>query len=145
VNKPVFDPIVGAQRLDTVSADIAMTNTGLDTIVKFALIDPGLNQQIDDTEIVAGAKAAAVMNAIVVEAIKATGVANDGAITADDVYALSDWIVANRRADWITAHGDDEKDVETGFHKIQNDGNALHMFGDKLLDQVADCPPHPQR
>ena len=48
MNRPVFDPIVGAQRLDTVTANIAMTDTGLDTIVKFALIDPGLNQQIDN-------------------------------------------------------------------------------------------------
>ena len=138
MNKPLFDPTVGAQRLDTVTANIALTNTGLDTLVQYALIDPGLNQNITDAEIVAGAKAAATMNAIVIAAIKATGAANDGKISADDVYALADWIIANDRADWIRAHGNDENDTETGFHKIQNDGNALHLFGDKLLDQVAD-------
>ncbi len=138
MNKPVFDPTVGAQRLDTVTANIAMTGTGLDTIVKYALIDPGLNQNIEDADIIAGARAAAEMNAIVIQAIKAMGAANDGEITANDVYALADWISANRRADWIRAHGDDENNVETGFHKIQSDGNALYMFGDKLLDQVAD-------
>lgn len=138
VNKPFFDPVVGAQRLDTVSASVAMTDTGLDTLVKYALIDPGLNQSISDAEIIAGAQAAAKMNAIVISAIKAVGAANDGTITADDVYAIADWIVANRRGDWITAHGDDEDGSETGFHKIQNDGNAIYLFGDKMLDQVAD-------
>ena len=138
VNKPLFDPVVGAQRLDTVSATIAMTDTGLDTLVKFALIDPGLNQSLSDEDIIAGTRAAAKMNAILVTAIKAVGAANDGAITADDVYDIADWIVDNRRAEWITAHGDDETGSETGFHKIQNDGNALYLFGDKMLDQVAD-------
>ncbi|MEL6641857.1 MAG: hypothetical protein AAFP98_11185, partial [Pseudomonadota bacterium] len=138
MNKPIFDPAVGAQRLDTVNASIAMTGTGLDTIVQSALIDPGLNQHTENADIIAGAKAAAEMNAIVIAGIKATGIANDGKITADDVYVLSDWIAANRRTDWVRAHGDDENDVETGFHKIQGDGNALYIFGDKLLDQVAD-------
>ncbi len=138
MNTPVFEPAVGAVRLDTVNTNIALTNTGLDALVQFALIDPGLNQQIEDADIVAGARAAAEMNTIVIAGIKATGIANDDKITADDVYVLSDWIAANRRTDWIRAHGDDEEGVETGFHKIQGDGNALHMFGDKLIDQVAD-------
>lgn len=138
VNKPVFDPAIGAQRLDTVSASIAMTNTGLDKLVHDALIDPGLNQQISDADIIAGATAAAEMNAIIVAAIDATGAANDGKITVDDVYAISDWIVANHSTDWTRAHGDDENDAETGFHKIQGDGNALYLFGDKMVNQVAD-------
>lgn len=138
VNKPIFDPTLGALKLDTITADIPLTGTGLDGIVKSALLDPGLNQWVDDPEIIAGATAAAQMNTIVIEAIKATGIANDGTITPDDVYALSDWIVENRLAAWTVAHGDDENDSETGFHKIQNDGAALYQFGDKFIDQVAD-------
>lgn len=138
MNKPFFNPVFDALTLDTVTADIAMTGTGLDTLVKYALLDPGLNQWTEDADIIDGASAAAQMNAIVIEAIKATGAANDGAITSTDVFAMSDWIAANRLSVWTVAHGDDENNVETGFHKIQSDGNAIHLFGDRMIDQVAD-------
>ncbi len=138
MNKAFFDPSIGALQLDTIEADIALTGTGLDAIIKSALLDPGLNQWTHDVDIIYGATAAAQMNAIIIEAIVATGAANDGSITADDVYAMSDWIAENRLSVWTVAHGDDEDEVETGFHKIQSDGGILHQFGDRLIDQVAD-------
>ncbi len=138
MNRPFFDPTIGALQLDTIDADIPLTGTGLDAIVRSALLDPGLNQWADEGDIIDGASAAAQMNEIVIEAIRATGAANDGAITADDVYAMSDWIAQNRLPVWTAAHGDDEDDTETGFHKIQSDGAVLHRFGDRLIDQVAD-------
>ncbi|MEL6677794.1 MAG: LamG-like jellyroll fold domain-containing protein, partial [Pseudomonadota bacterium] len=124
--------------LETVTADIAPTGTGLDAIVAGILADPGLNKRVADAEIVAGAEAAAVMNAIIVEGIKATGIANNGGFTAGDIAVLAEWVQANRYAPWLEAHGDDEADVETGFHLVQNDGAVLRQFGDNAVNTVAD-------
>jgi len=133
-----FDPSLAGIALDTTTTNLELTGSGLDVLVEYSLADPGLNERTSQEDIIAGATAAARMNMIVVEAIVATGAANDGAIKADDVYAMSDWIAANRLADWVTAHGDDGDDVETGFHLIQNDGGRLQIFGDDLINQVAD-------
>ena len=124
--------------LDTATADIASTGTGLDALVDAILKDPGLNERIPDAEIIAGAEAAAAMNAIVVEGIKATGIANNGAFTAGDIAVLADWVEANRYDPWLVAHGDDEDDEETGFHLVQNDGAVLQIYGDNLVNTVAD-------
>jgi hypothetical protein len=35
-------------------------------------------------------------------------------------------------------HGDDEKRLETGFHKVQNDGASTTFFGENLVNTVAD-------
>ena len=134
-----FDPALDANTtLDTTSFAFPKTDTGLDRLIEIAIIDPGLNLHVDHDEIEAGAAAGAAMNAIIIEGIKATGIANDGAFRAADIYVLADWIASNKRADWIKHHGNDEKGVETGFHLIQSDGDVLNLFGDAGVDQVAD-------
>ena len=66
----------------------ARTGTGLDTILTWIETDPGLQDRISTSEINKGSAAAAEMNKILIEAIKATGAANDGVIDAGNVTTL---------------------------------------------------------
>ena len=115
-----------------------ITGTGLDTIVNIILDDPALNSYLPTSEIVAGASAAGGMNAIVVEAIQATGVANDGTLNAADARELNTYIQANHYDQWVELHGDDEGGEETGFHLVQGDGATTQLFGLNAVNTVAD-------
>ncbi len=114
------------------------TNTGLDQLVTIITTDEGLNKKIATSEIFAGATAADGMNKLIVEAIRATGVANNGDITAADVRDLNAYIRANHLAKWTTLHGDDEDCVETGFHLVQNDGATSRLYDRNAVNTVAD-------
>lgn len=114
------------------------TGTGLDRLVDIITLDVGLERRVADEDVVAGATAADQMNGYIVEAIHATGVGNDGALSAGDIRDLSRWIIANRKMAFIEAHGNDEKNAETGFHRVQNDGAKSRLFGDNAVDTVAD-------
>ncbi len=114
------------------------TGTGLDQLVETIVTDVGLQARISTDEINEGATAADGMNASIVAAIHATGVANDGVITAGDVRLLSDWIVQNRSESFTEQHGNDENGVETGFHLVQGDGGAARLYGEAAVDTVAD-------
>jgi len=114
------------------------SGTGLDQIVRIALDDPGLTRRLPLHEIAAGAAAADGMNQIVRDSIVALGIANDGTLSASDVYGLADHISANHRQQWAMLHGDDERGVETGFHLVQNDGALTHLFGNNAVNTVAD-------
>ncbi len=114
------------------------TGTGLDKIVQIITEDVGLAKRVDPSEIAEGARAADGMNAIIVEALQTTGLANDGTITAADIRTLSDWIADNHKEEFMTLHGDDESDEETGFHLVQNDGAETRLFGDNAVNTVSD-------
>jgi len=114
------------------------THTGLDQLVSIVTNDPGLSMKISNADIRAGATAADRMDALIVEAIRATGIANNGNITAADVYDLNAWLRANVPALWVELHGDDEDDAETGFHLVQNDGATTKLYGQNAVDTVAD-------
>jgi len=114
------------------------TGTGLDQLVDIIMADDGLNRKITNAEQHAGAKAADLMNDIIIKAIKATGIANNGEISVGDVMLLADHIKDNHYQSWKTAHGNDEKNIETGFHKVQNDGSQERLFGKAAVDTVAD-------
>ncbi|PLX38390.1 MAG: hypothetical protein C0606_09310 [Hyphomicrobiales bacterium] len=114
------------------------TGSGLDRIVTRILQDCGLNNTIPDEDIAGGAAAADAMNALIVEAIEATGIATDNDISADDVRAINDYLRTNHADEWVVLHGDDEDGEETGFHLVQNDGANSRIFGKNLVDTVAD-------
>ena len=117
----------------------ANSQTGLDQLIEIIAQDRGLNRNVATSEIVEGAANADAMNLIIVEAIKATGAANDGVIDAWDVRDVNAYIRANYREQWVELHGDDECDEETGFHLVQNDGARTQLFGDEnAVDTVAD-------
>ena len=109
--------------------------------MQIILNDPGLNRRVDPQEIQQGAGFAAELNALIEQAIEATGVANDGEIHPADIYDINAHL---RRSDdaislWTELHGDDEDGIETGFHLVQNDGATAHLFGDSnAVNTVAD-------
>ena len=55
------------------------------------------------------------MNEIIVEAIRATGVANDQMLNAADVRDINAYIRTHYATQWITLHGDDEDTVRDRF------------------------------
>lgn len=114
------------------------TGTGLDQLVEAIVDDLGLNDDIGQAQINAGAIAADGMNKILIEGIKASGIADDGDLTAMDMRGLNDWIRANRLAEWTKLHGDDENGVETGFHLVQGDGGSSFLFGEQTVNTLAD-------
>ena len=79
------------------------------------------------------------MNQIIVRAIKETGVANDGTISAVDVRDINTYLRSAATHAWILLHGNDTERSETGFHLVQNDGATTQLFGDEnAIDTVAD-------
>ena len=114
------------------------TGTGLDQIVNLITADEGLNRKVATSEIHTGAMAADQMNALLIEAIQATGVANNGDISPGDLRDLNAWIRANHLTEWTQLHGDDEDCEETGFHLVQNDGASTSLFGRNAVNTVAD-------
>lgn len=131
----------------SIPGSIALTGTGLDSIVLAIVNDAGLNTALDPArqdwrvaQTLSGASAAASLNAIISNAVTATGVAADGTFSADDVRAINAYIRADagRLADYTAAHGDDEGRVETGFHQVQGDGAVTLFRGLNLVNKVAD-------
>lgn len=117
---------------------VGTTGTGLDKLIQMIGGDDGLRNNISALQIRGGAAAADKINHIIVDAIQATGALDDGHLTVAETYELSDWIHANRKAEFIAAHGDDENGVETGFHLIQGDGGASYLFGEEAVNTVMD-------
>ncbi len=116
----------------------------LDAIVDFVRNDPGLPANIVSEDINGGAAAAILMNEVIMTAIEATGVNEDGRLTPDDLRAISDYIRAtpDLYARFVEGHGDDEGNEETGFHLVQGDGGAYRFQGRDFIDTVADAIYH---
>ena len=125
---PAVDPYLGGS-----------TGTGLDQLVRIITADEGLQKRIATSDIRDGAAAADAMNALIIDAIRATGSADDGILTADDMARISDWLVARHADTWAVLHGDDTDDGrETGFHKVQGDGASTRLFDRNAINKVAD-------
>jgi hypothetical protein len=138
-NKSILVP--GKTRLEIEGLEdrtLLTTGTGLDQLVNIIVDDPGLNRRIPAAEIRAGAGAADGMNQIIVDAIRNTGLANDGKIQTSDLRDISKYIRTNHQSEWIALHGDDEGNIETGFHLVQNDGATTRLFARNAVNTVAD-------
>ncbi len=114
------------------------TGTGLDLLIERLVDDIGLNHRISQQQINDAAKSADGMAKILIQAIKATGVADDKQIDQMDMVDINRWIRANKLAEWTTLHGDDEGAFESGFHTARGDGGREYIFGDLAVDTVAD-------
>jgi len=118
---------------------LSQTDTGLDQLVDTMSTDLGLSGRVSSRDLTEGNQAANAMNAIIVAAVNATGVAENGVFSAADVRTLNAYIRANHLDEWTALHGDDEGNgEETGFHLIQNDGATENYRGDNLTNTVAD-------
>ncbi|MEY4979723.1 MAG: hypothetical protein RLZZ352_1993, partial [Pseudomonadota bacterium] len=114
------------------------TGTGLDQLVDVVFSDTSLAGSNAAPNLLAGAAAADGMNQIILQAASATGAGADGQFTEAEVLAMNRWIRSNKLPEWLALHGDDEGDVETGFHLVQNDGAQSQYRGNNLVNTVAD-------
>jgi len=114
------------------------TGTKLDMIVNVILTDRGLLRRIPTSDLRAGAKTADKMNQLIIEAIKAEGLGNDGKLTTADIRTINNYLVTNHLEEWATLHGNDEDGEETGFHRVQNDGATTRMYADNVMNSIAD-------
>ncbi len=117
---------------------VAPTGTGLDQLVDYIQLDPGLYGRISEQDIDGGANAAAHLNELIIEAITETGAGTSGVFTVADIRAMNGYIRTNKLDEWTALHGDDENGIETGFHLVQNDGATIRYRGENLVNTVAD-------
>ena len=118
--------------------------TSLYSLIRWIENDPGLNRSISDRQIAKGVAGAREMNEVLMDAIRRTGVNDDGLITAADMARISR-AVYDRPAQYVKfleGHGNDNGDVVSGFHYVQNDGGTLIFQGRDYIDTVADAIYH---
>ncbi|NTU97990.1 MAG: hypothetical protein HGA62_09290, partial [Chlorobiaceae bacterium] len=115
-----------------------VTGTGLSQLVDAVRTDPGLAGSISPVDIESGARAAARMNEILLEAIAYTNSGADAVFTVDEIIAINTYIRDTYLDEWTMLHGDDENCLETGYHLVQNDGATAQYRGDNLVNTVAD-------
>ena len=114
------------------------TGTILDKIIPYIYNDEGLALNVSMEDIREASKSANEMNKLIVEAIRMTDVASDDYISVDEVKLLNKYLVENHASRWIELHGDDEGDIETGYHRIQNNGSKGTVYNKNLINKLAD-------
>ncbi|MBK9082492.1 MAG: hypothetical protein IPL88_10635 [Rhizobiales bacterium] len=116
---------------------LGTTGTGLDATIRVIGEDQGLAHRVSRADIAAGAAAADAINGMIVEAIRATGAANDGVLTTAEVYDLSTYIRAHHYAAFLAAHGDDDGRGDR-LPPVQNDGATTRLYGENAINTVFD-------
>lgn len=125
-----------------VSAQIDSTTTGLNQIIDIIHSDPRLQRKTTAADRIEAADSAKQMNDMILEAIYASGLANDGVISTADIREVNNYLVENYLDYWASLHGDDEEGYETGFHLVQNNGARTKLFGKNAINKVADSIYH---
>lgn len=114
----------------------------LQSITDAIAADPGLLAAIPTGQLNKGLAASKDLNRVLIAMIEQTGVNADGIISTEDMQAISDalWLPRNAqpwREFWL-AHGNDNGEVVSGFHWVQNDGGTLLFRGRNFVDTIAD-------
>ena len=106
--------------------------------------DPGLKAHVSAADLSAGLAAARSLNKLLAIVIDETGVNADGILSPEDLMMVSDAVRARAGYynNFLTGHGDDEWNVETGFHLLQNDGGILTFQGRNMINTVIDAIFH---
>ncbi len=120
------------------------TSAKLETIIAAINVDAGLLTEVSAAQRAAGVAAARKMNDVIGTIIEKLGVNADKIITPVELMAVSDAIRADAPllATFLEGHGDDEGGVETGFHKVQNNGSSMLFQGDNFVNTTADAIYH---
>lgn len=110
------------------------TGTGLDIALNVIDSDSGLARNASSSDLAAGKAAAAGLNKIIVDGIRALGIANDKYLSMDDVRALSNWIRADGelRGEFETLYGKGEQN----FQRVLDEGGTSRLHGAEAIDQV---------
>ncbi|MFN9659111.1 MAG: bluetail domain-containing putative surface protein [Cyanobacteriota bacterium] len=116
------------------------SGSGLDQVIGWLARDPGLAGNTEASALAEGIRAASGLNNMLVSGLKAIGSFNDVMLDSEDIRRLSEWLRSDpiRRAAFEVLHGDDENDLATGFHFIQNNGASQLFRGLNLVDTVLD-------
>lgn len=114
------------------------TQTGLDQLVETIGTDIGLIGASQQFSIIRGQVAANALNGLIVEAIQATQVGNNGIFTANDVIAINTWIRSNRFSYFRTLYGNDNGSQKTGFLNIKDSGATTIYQNTNLINTVLD-------
>jgi len=114
------------------------SETGLDKAIEIIYNDEGLQKHISIGDMRIGAKSANIMNTLLLEAIEQTNVGATGTFSKEDMKQINSYLVTNHATTWALAHGDDENDEETGYHKVQNDGAKTKLFGKNAINRIFD-------
>ncbi len=117
---------------------VGESGTGLDRAIEIIYSDEGLQKRISTGDMRIGAKSANSMNRLLLEAIEQTNAGASGSFNKEDMKELNHYLVANHASAWAVAHGDDEDDQETGYHKVQNDGAKTKLFEKNAINRVFD-------
>ncbi len=106
--------------------------------------DPGLRGSTDAPSLAAGIAAADALNQLITTGLAAIGRSSALVLTPEDLIALNAWIRSDpsRLQAFINAHGDDEGDGETGFHRLVNNGASQLFQGNNLVNTVLDSVYH---
>ncbi len=117
--------------------------TALESIIAAINADPGL-RGVTPGQKADGIAAARNLNALLATVIDELGLNIDNVISPEDLMAISDAVRTNpaRYAEFLDGHGDDEGNVETGFHLLQNDGGLLSFQGRNMINTVLDAIYH---
>jgi Ca2+-binding RTX toxin-like protein len=123
---------------------ISEMTTKLESIVAAVVADAGLAKNVNARDMAAGIVAIRDLNLLLAEVLAKTGLNDDGLVTPDELKQVSQAIQADAALydRFIVAHGDDEGNVETGFHVLQNDGGMSKFQGRALVDTVIDAVFH---
>ena len=106
--------------------------------------DTGLVAHVPAAQFTRGLDAVTRLQDLMTTTLDGLHLNDDKLISMADMAALSAAIQSSS-ADYLqfmNAHGDDEGNVETGFHLFQNDGGTLMFQGRKFVDTVADAIFH---
>ncbi|MFN9622314.1 MAG: hypothetical protein ACK587_05705, partial [Cyanobacteriota bacterium] len=120
------------------------TGTGLDQVIGWLSRDPGLRGSTDAPSLVLGIAAADALNQLLVAGLAAIGRANALVLTPADLMALNAWVRSdsNRLQAFVNAHGDDDGSVDTGFHRLVNNGASQLFYGNNLVNTILDSVYH---
>jgi hypothetical protein len=128
-----------AGKLDSEYIEInGTTDTSLDNIIPSIYKDKGLLMKVSMEDIREGARTANEMNKLIVESIKVTGIAGDNHISKYDAITLNQYLVNHYGTKWTTLYGDDKDGIETGYHRIKNDGATGLTYNQNTINSVAD-------
>ncbi len=116
----------------------------LKSILDLVEKDSGIIANVSKQDIAAGVQGGYMMSEAIGTAIDATNVNSDGKITAEDLRKVSDYIRATPAlyGAFVIGHGDDEGNIETGFHLVQSDGGRMQFQGRDFVDTIADAIFH---
>jgi len=105
---------------------VQATNNGLaKKVINYIFTDQGLAKHTTLEARIEAAKAANGMSELILQSIKDTWIAKDGFISDSEVKKLNTYMFNHYHDKMVTLHGDDEKGVETWFHKVVNNGGKM--------------------